>query len=68
METPVEARFRDCGFTWRLVQALVAAGYDHPRKLLTARGRELQLIVGVGEKGLAEIEAYRARHGILPRR
>jgi DNA uptake protein ComE-like DNA-binding protein len=51
-----------------LVQALVAAGYDHPRKLVTANLRELKLLVGVGNAGFAQIEAYRARYGILPGR
>jgi hypothetical protein len=62
--TAVEARYRACGFSRRLVRALIAAGYEDPRWLLMASRRELLLIVNVGQKGLAEIEAYRARHGV----
>ena len=50
------------------MRALIAAGYNDPRELLTATPRELQLIVGVGKIAFAQIEAYRARHGILPQR
>jgi len=59
-------RFRDSGFSARLISALVIAGYDDPQKLLWASPGKLRLIDGVGTKGRAEIEAYRTRHGIAP--
>jgi len=60
------ARLKRCGFSDYLIKALIADGYADPRRLLTATWREIQLIVNVGEIGLAQIEAYRARNGIAP--
>ena len=59
-------RFQNCGFSARLITALIAAGYDGPQRLLMATPGQLQLIDGVGAKGRAEIEAYRIRQDMRP--
>jgi hypothetical protein len=66
MTAETEAQFRALGFNKRLSTALAIDGFD-PKRLLTADRRRLTLIPNVGKKGLAEIEAYRARDAQPPK-
>ena len=54
-------RFAECGFSDRIIGALIRAGIDTPERLLSMAPDRIRLIQGIGPIMMKEIERYRLK-------
>jgi hypothetical protein len=54
-------RFKNSGFSDRIIRALLLGGIDAPERLLSMASDQIRLIPGVGAGLMKEVEQYRAQ-------